>query len=84
MTYQYSNGDIDLHYDYIFVQRCPDIFVKALNSMNIVESINFQECYDKHGVCTIQSRTKSAVETHEFEDFIENIDSTQGKNYQIT
>jgi hypothetical protein len=83
MTYQYSNGDIDLHYDYIFVQRCPDIFVKALNSMNIVESINFQECYDKHGVCTIQSRTKSAVETHEFEDFIENIDSTQGKNYQI-
>lgn len=84
MTYQYSDGDIDLHYDYIFVQRCPEIFVKALKSMNIVESINFRECYEKHGVCTIQTRTNSAVQSFEFEDFVENMNSGQGKNYQIT
>jgi len=84
MTYQYSGGDIDLHYDYIFVQRCPDIFVKALKSMNIVESINFQECYQGHGVSTIQTRTNSAVQSFEFEDFVENMNSGQGKNYQIT
>lgn len=84
MTYQYSDGDIDLHYDYIFVQRCPEIFVKALNSMNIVKSINFQECYEKHGVCTIQTRSESPVETYEFDDFVEGMDAGQGKNYQIT
>lgn len=84
MTYQYSGGDIDLHYDYIFVQRCPDIFVKALKSMNIVESINFQECYRGHGISTIQTRTNSAVQSFEFEDFVENMNSGQGKNYQIT
>ena len=83
MTYQYSDGDIDLHYDFIFVQRCPELFAKCIEDWDIVGDMIWNECYDSHGICTIQTNTQHKVETHDFIDFIEPADKTQGCSYQI-
>jgi len=83
MTYQYSDGDIDLHYDYIFVQRCPEIFVKGLSGLQIVDNIKWVPCYHSNGICTIQPHSSYHIETFEMKDFVIEANKSQGKQYQI-
>jgi len=82
ISYQFSgHSDVILNdFDYIFIQRCPDDFLKSIHLKGYYTKFiqNFQE----KGLCIV-SKKPIEVDTYKFKNYSGN-NSNQGKHYQIT
>ena len=82
ISYQFSgHSDVILNdFDYIFIQRCPDDFLKSIHLKGYYTKFiqNFQE----KGLCIV-SKQPIEVDTYKFKNYSGN-NSNQGKHYQIT
>ena len=82
ISYQFSgHSDVILNdLEYIFIQRCPDDFLKSIHLKGYYTKFiqNFQE----KGLCIV-SKKPIEVDTYKFKNYSGN-NSNQGKHYQIT